>query len=557
MIFFVTVIAGMVAFSQQPAVSGDNLVVRVDLTESIVEQSPTELQNLMTNTKTVSLHDLLFAIEKAKTDSCVNALYLYFGEGGTPGWAQSEELRSAVLDFRSSGKPVVAYGNSYSQPSYYLATSATHLMLNSAGMIDFRGLAAESLFFKDMLERLGIGIDLIRPSSNAYKSAGESYTMTRFSESNRTQVRTYLQSIWNHVLNGISEARLMDSERLNYIADNLEGMLASEAYGSGLVDTLVFEAAARQLLKDTYKGKRMVDAVRYAKSGSRPLASNRIAVIYAEGNVVSGSSDGLQQGVYCDDIAKALDDAAKNDKVKAIVLRINSPGGSAVASEVMTDAVVRARTQKPVVVSMGGVAASAGYELASNATKIVAQPVTLTGSIGVFGVVPEVGGLMRKKLGITTDTVATNTNAAGMSLMRPMSPAARAMLQRNVEDFYVTFCMRVAQGRGLEVEYVDSIARGRVWTGQDALRLGLVDTLGGMELAVRLAAQEAGITDYSREVYPAPKDLMEQVMNITSAPKDKELYMRLQQWFPFYEEMNYWATMEPVQARLPFVMNID
>lgn len=554
---FFGLVAGVIAASQEAPVTGSNLIVRVDLTKEIAEQSPTELQGLMSNEKTSSLHDLLKAIHHAKTDTSVNALYLYMGDGGTTSWTQGEELRNAVLDFRTSGKPVLAFGNSYNQPAYYLATSASSILLNPAGMVDFRGLMAESLFFKEMLDRLGVGVELIRPNSNSFKSAGETYTMTSFSESNRTQVRSYLQSIWNHVVENISAARNMGVDSLNYIADNLEGVLASEARGCGLVDTLAFEAEAIRQLKECHKGKRIVDAVRYAKGRVEQPSDKHIAVIYAEGNVVGGEGDGLRQAVYGNDIAKALDDAVKNDKVKAIVLRINSPGGSAVASEVMTDAVIRAKQKKPVVVSMGGVAASAGYEMACSATKIVAQPVTLTGSIGVFGVVPEVGTMLRKKLGITTDTVATNANAAGLSVMRPMSPAARAMLQRNVEEFYVTFCMRVAEGRGLEVEYVDSIARGRVWTGIEACRLGLVDTLGGMDVAMQIAAQEAGIDKYAVTVYPAPKDLFDQLMDLTSTPKDIDLRMQIRQIIPFYDEMTYWAEMEPVQARLPFVINID
>lgn len=266
-------------------------------------------------------------------------------------------------------------------------------------------------------------------------------------------------------------------------------------------------------MNNDYKSKHTLSIAKYAQT-CQQTGSDQIAVIYAEGNVQSGQGQGYGTGVYGDAIASALDKAAKNDKVKAIVLRVNSPGGVATASEVMTDAVIRAKKKKPVVVSMGDLAASAGYEMSCMATKIVAQPTTITGSIGVFGTIPEVGTMLSKKLGITTDTVQTNANSTALSTMRPLSPTARALMQQNVEDFYVTFTSRVAEGRQLPKTFVDSIARGRVWTGRDALQLGLVDTLGGLPLAIELAAQEAGVSNYYTVRYPAKKDLVSQLSEL-------------------------------------------
>ena len=272
-----------------------------------------------------------------------------------------------------------------------------------------------------------------------------------------------------------------------------------------------------------------------------------------------GKSTGTTTAVYGDDIVKALTDAAKDKKVKAIVLRVNSPGGAVTASESMTHAVREAKKVKPVIISMSGLAASAGYEISCFGTKIVAHPTTLTGSIGVFATLPEVGNLLRQKLGITTDTVMTNKNSTGLSLYRPLSADARNMLQRNVEDFYITFTQRVADGRGLRRTYVDSIARGRVWTGLQAKEIGLVDTLGGLPLALNIAAEEAGI-DYEKttvKVFPKEKTLWEQMMEQMEDGKEEEIKARLNAIIPFYSELEHWSQMEPLQARLPFILKID
>lgn len=557
LILGIGLIAAMSSAKPSTPIMGNEIVLKIDLTKQLVEQPLNEVESIFSNGESISLHTHLKSIANAKNDSKIKALYLYMGEGGAVSWAQSEELRAAVLDFKESGKPVVAYGNAYNQPAYYLATAADKVVLNPVGMLDFRGIAAESLFLKEMMDKLGINIELIRPSNNSFKTAGETYTTTHFSDANREQVRAYISDIWNHVTANISESRNITIDSLNYLADNLESVLADEAMQARMVDTLAFENDVMQMMKQLYGGKRIVSSVRYENSIPAATATSNIAVIYAEGDVVGGTSNGMKRNVYADDIAKALNDAAADTSVKAIVLRINSPGGSAIASEIMTDAVVRAKEKKPVVVSMSSVAASAGYEIASNATTIVAQPITLTGSIGVFGVVPELGTMLRSKLGITTDTVMTNANATGLSPLRPLSPTARAMLQRNVENFYVNFCMRVAQGRSLEVEYVDSIARGRVWTGLEANRLGLVDTLGGMNLAMNIAANAANIKDYKVKVFPKEKDFMTQLLEYAGEPKDTELSMQMRQIFPFYDEMCRWATMDRIQARLPFITNID
>lgn len=538
---------------------GDNFVVELSVDGMVTESPASDLQTLFSDETGTSIEQLLRAIDAAIDDDRVNALYLHVG-GGSLSWAQAEELRNAIADFHElCEKPVIAYGEIMTQPEYYLASVADMVAVHPSGVIDFRGIGGEVMFYKGLLDKLGIHMELIRPKSNAYKSAGESYTRTNMSDDNREQVRTYICDIWNYTVESIATSRGIEVEKLNSIADNLDGYLPQDAFRNGLVDTLCFAEDIKTLLKEKCEATKIIRTNRYAKDITDKPNNSRIAVIYAEGNVVSGTSNGTRTAVYGDDIAKALTDAAKDKKVKAIVLRVNSPGGAVTASETMTRAVIAAKEKKPVVVSMSGVAASAGYEISSNASCIVAHPTTLTGSIGVFATIPELGGMLRQKLGITTDTVSTNKNSTGLSTMRPLSPTAKAMLQRNVEEFYVTFCQRVADGRGLTPEYVDSIARGRVWTGIQAQRLGLVDTLGGLTLALHIAAEKAEVEydDCTVVAYPAEKSLWEQLLEYKKGKDEVELRSRMSKFIPYYSELEDWATMEPLQARLPFILKLN
>ena len=442
-------------------------------------------------------------------------------------WASYQELRSAIDTFRTSGKPVIAYATSYSQGGYYLASVADHVYLHPAGMVDFRGIGGEVLFYKDLLDKLGIEMQLIRPESCSYKSAGEVYTMNHMSAENREQIRTYISSIWNSAITDIAASRNISTDNLNTIADTLGAFLASDALANHLVDTLCFEADVRNILKNRYQATCTLPLEKYVSNNhintNRLNHSDAIALVYAEGNVMDGYAEGFDLGIYSDDLVKSLRQATEDDNIKAIVLRVNSPGGSATASESITHAVMEARKKKPVIVSMGDLAASAGYEMSCMADAIVAQPTTITGSIGVFATVPNVGRLLKDKLGISTDTVSTNSNSASLSLTRPLSPTAQKLFTRNVEDFYKTFVSRVAEGRHMDYDSVHAIARGRVWTGADAYRIGLVDTLGGVDLAFKIAAQKAKIKDYRIVAYPKEKDFWELLSEALGEPSDSDL----------------------------------
>ncbi|MBP5677915.1 MAG: signal peptide peptidase SppA [Bacteroidales bacterium] len=543
----------------------------VDLSLISGDRTASGLMQGFGNEKTVGLVDAMQAIRNAADDSKIKGLLIK--DNGAPGisWASLEELRDVVTEFRESGKPVVAYATSYSQPGYYLASASDMVSLHPSGMVDFRGIGSEVMYYKDLLDKLGVEMQLIRPESCSYKSAGEVYTLSHMSPANREQIRAYIGSIWGTAIADIAASRNMSAEVLNKVADDLSGFMADDACTQNLVDTLCFEEDVRAMLKERYEGKQLLALEKYAKNKKKADKgiSDCIAVIYAQGNVMDGSSKGFDEGVYGDDIVKSLRKAMNDDDVKAIVLRVNSPGGQATASESMTHAVMQAKAKKPVVVSMGDLAASAGYEMSCMADVIVAQPMTITGSIGVFGTIPSVQKLMQKKLGLNSDTVSTNRNANGLTIFRPLSPAAMALMTKNVEDFYKVFVGRVAEGRNMTFDEVHKIARGRVWTGADAVKIGLVDTLGGMDLALRIAAEKAGITDYKVKNYPEEKDSWTQLSEFFSGDSDDDMELSLlakyrlarqwksSRWAPLSRVENdllYISTAEGLQARLPFIM---
>ena len=569
MILMVASVAKMDSKDMVPVRTGS--VLKVDLGRISGDRTASGLTMSIGGSKSVGLVDAVYAIRNAATDDRINALYLT--DDGLSGlsWGSLSELRDAIEDFRGK-KPVVAYATTWSQGGYYVASAANRVCVHPSGMVDFRGMGGEVMYYKDLMDKLGVEMQLIRPESCTYKSAGEVYTLNHMSAANREQIRAYISSIWNTATSAIAASRGIDAAKLNSIADNLSGYLAPDALQSGLVDALCFEEDVRRQFKDKHDGKQLLPLEDYAKGYNLTTANmpskDKIAVIYAEGNVMDGSARGMDQGVYGDDIVRALRQASEDKDVKAIVLRVNSPGGQATASESMTHAVMQAREKKPVIVSMGDLAASAGYEMSCMANVIVAQPTTITGSIGVFGTIPNVGKLLNQKLGLHVDTVGTNRNANGLNIFRPLSPTAMAMMERNVEDFYKVFVGRVAEGRGMSYDAVHQIARGRVWTGVDAKRIGLVDTLGGIDLAMSIAAEKAGLEKYAVKVYPAEKDTWTQLQELFGEATDNDLNLMAKGWLAYRwktsqkgqkalskleQDLLFVANSEGVQARIPFV----
>lgn len=578
LVMFIMMIAMVLSISNMSSenltIVKPNSVLVVDLGNIGGDRTASGLRQAFSESKTVGLIDAVDAILTAAKDNNICAIYLTDPGTSDLSWGSLTELRNALASFRESGKPVIAYATGYSQGGYYVASLSDRVCLHPSGMVDFRGIGAEVMYYKDLLDKLGIEMQLIRPESCAYKSAGEVYTLSHMSPANREQIRAYIGSVWSTVSQAIATGRSMDVDKVNAIADNLSGYLAADAKESSLVDALCFEEDVRGVLRNQYAGRQLLPLDKYATNVSisrsqKNTSRERIALIYAEGNVMDGSARGFDEGVYSDDIVKALRQAANDASVKAIVLRVNSPGGQVTASESMTHAVMQAREKKPVIISMGDLAASAGYEMSCMADVIVAQPTTITGSIGVFGTIPNMGKLMRQKLGLNADTVCTNRNAASFGMLRPWSPTAVAMMERNVEDFYKVFVGRVAEGRHMSYDAVHQIARGRVWTGADALTLGLVDTLGGIDLALRIAAEKAGVTDYSIKEYPQEKDVWTQISELFGDKTDDDLNLlskirlarkwkaarsHLKALSRFEQDVLFVTESEGLQARIPFVM---
>ena len=401
-IMFISMICMVVALgnsgSKEPTPVKAGTFLTVDMSQISGDREGSNLLVTFNNDNSVGLIDAVNAIRAAAKDDRVAGLLLKGDKGLVVSWASLTELRDALAEFKDSEKPIVAYATSYTQGEYYAASLADKVCMHPSGMVDFRGIGGEVMYYKDLLDKLGVEMQLIRPESCSYKSAGEVYTLNHMSDANREQIRAYIGSVWRTATAQIAASRSMEVSELNTIADNLSGFMAEDAVSSRLVDTLCFEEDMKQMLKERYNGKQLMSLDKYAANvkNTPNKAKDAIAVIYAEGDVMDGTAKGFDEGVYGDDIVKALKKAANDADVKAIVLRVNSPGGMATASESMTHAVMAAKEKKPVIVSMGDLAASAGYEMSCMADVIVAQPTTITGSIGVFGTIPNVGAAWLK-----------------------------------------------------------------------------------------------------------------------------------------------------------------
>jgi protease-4 len=422
------------------------------------------------------------------------------------------------------------------------------------------------MYYKDLFDKLDIDVELIRPRNNSYKSAGETYISNKMSEENREQIKAYISDIWNYVSQNIVEARKLQSvDTFNAKVSRLEYFLPKQALDNGLVDSLTFKTNVEQIIVNEVKKQFSINSpsakvnfVKYNKYRKTiptifKKQQNNIAVIYAYGDVNQGKGNALSIG--SETLVRAIEKAAKDNSVKAIVLRVNSPGGDAIASELITNEVIKAKKLKPVIVSMGDVAASAGYEMSSNASLIVASPITITGSIGVFGIMPNIARSLKNNVGLTFDTVKTNDNAI-MSLTTPRSSQSKLILQMNVENFYDNFITRVAEGRKLEKTYVDSIARGRVWSATDAKELGLVDEFGGLNKAISIAAQKAGIEQYGIVAYPKQKDILTQLLESVSEESDLQEFVKHKDGFEqLNKKIEKLSQNQGVQARIPYIIN--
>ncbi|WP_228237066.1 signal peptide peptidase SppA [Allomuricauda sp. M10] len=511
----------------------------------------------------MGLDEIIHAIKVAKEDDHIEGISITtsFLQAGM---AQTREIRQALLDFKASGKFVMAHSDFYSQKDYYLASAADEVYVNPVGALDFKGLATEVLYYKDLQEKTGIKMEVIRHGK--YKSAVEPFLSNTMSDENRTQIKELLTSIWDVILDDVSASRNISKVDLNIIADTLGGRTPKLAVASGLLDgTLHFDQYEGLLKEKTGIGEddelnyvSLMDYVQNTNSSKLLTGSDKIAVIYAQGEIFfgEGGKDYIGQGLIVD----ALQKATKNENVKAIVFRVDSPGGSALVSDIIWREMQLAKAKKPLVVSFGNVAASGGYYIGVGGDKIFAEPTTITGSIGVFGTIPNVNELA-KNVGINAEQVGTNKNSVDYSLFEPMSDSFRDVVLESIEETYGTFLERVAQGRNMTVAQVDSLAQGRVWSGIDAKANGLVDELGNLDDAIAAAAEMAGLESYGIRQYPKYKSDFERFMEDLGGMKTKIGQELIQEEigteaYKMLKEFKDLSKQEGIQARMPFSLNI-
>jgi protease-4 len=560
-------IAGIIAAAGADKVVAvsENSILHIRLDHPITERTsknPLDELNLpgISVSRNIGLNDILASIAKAKTDDHIKGIYLDLS-GTQTGQATASEIRGALLDFKKSGKFIIAYSEVYSKLDYYLVSVADKVYLNPQGYLEFSGFHSEVTFFKGALDKLGIEAQVIKVGT--YKSAVEPYVMDHMSDANRLQVSSFLGSIYDHYLSGIAGSRKIPKDTLFSIANELRVQQPQDAFALHLVDGLKYKDEVISELKKRTKtadGKTLasVSLEDYANSVNKVTGSSntRIALIYASGEITGGEggNDVVGSGLLSRDIRRVRLD----DKVKAVVFRINSPGGSALASDVIWREVMLTRKVKPVVVSMGDVAASGGYYIACAADSIFAQPNTITGSIGVFGILPNMQNFFNDKLGITFDGVKTGNYADLGDMARPLSPAERVIIQNQVNKVYDDFTGRVASGRKKTKEYINSIGQGRVWSGSQALSNGLVDRLGTLNDAIHSAAKMARLKDYRLVSYPAIKDPIQSLFE-SSGDKLKDYFTRqeLGESYTYYEQLRSITRLRGIQSRLPYQLTIN
>jgi protease-4 len=575
MLLFIFLIAGLVSslatIGEQSITVKENSLLIIKLDNRIVERksnNPFEELEIpgMERTSTTGLNQVFHAISQAKSDNKIKGIYLELSEIGA-GYATTEEIRNALIDFKSSGKFVYAYSDAISQKAYYLASVADSLMLNPVGMFDFRGLSAEHTFFKKALDKFGIEMQIVRGKDNKFKSAVEPFMYDKMSPANKEQTTLYLATIWNHLLKGISESRKISIDSLNQYANSVMTFRTAEtAQKSGFFDRLKYRD---QVLADLRKLAGLKENAEipiltiseYDKIPSdvkaKALIKNKIAVVYAEGEIDTGSGNSSHD-INSKDVSQGMREARIDTTVKAIVFRVNSPGGSAFGSEVIWREVKLASEVKPVIVSMGDYAASGGYYISVPAAVILANHMTITGSIGVFGTIPNFGDLLNNKIGITFDKVMTNEHSDMPSVTRKMTPFETSLMQSYVESTYNTFVSHVAAGRKMTTSNVDSIGQGRVWSGVNAKSNHLIDDFGGMKEALKIAAEKAGINEYRIKELPKQKDpFAELLKNFSVSMQTKMMESVLGSSFDYWKNLSREANAKGIYTRMPFNLEIN
>ena len=560
-------IVGMIASESSAKDVSDNTVMVLDMSGMLNERSESTFMDEISggNSGLIGLDDVLAAIKKAKNNDKIKGIYIEAGMFAADSYASLTAIRNALLDFKKSGKWIIAYGDIYTQGCYYVASVADKVFLNPSGRVDWHGIASQPVFLKDLMEKFGVKMQVAKVG--AYKSATEMFTGDKMSDANREQVTVYINGLWQNICKGVSESRKISVDSLNAYADRLITLADSKDFVKyKFVDKLIYTddiktEINKMLKKEADEKINTVSLADMKVVKSKEDKGDEIAVYYAYGNIVDQEAGNMMSEGHsivgktvCEDLKELMD----NDDVKAVVIRINSGGGSAYASEQIWHYVEMLKKKKPVVVSMGGMAASGGYYISSGANWIVAEPTTLTGSIGIFGMFPDMSGLLTEKLGIKFDEVKTNKNSTFGTQARPFTAEEMAYLENYINRGYSLFRSRVAQGRKMSIAQVEKIAQGRVWLGQDALKIKLVDELGGLNKAVAKAAKLAKLKEYHTASYPGKTDWIDQLLNMTSGGNYINAQMR-QTFGEYYEPFMLLRSMDKqsaIQARIPFMLNI-
>ncbi len=501
----------------------------------------------------LGLNTTIRALEYAKGDTRIKGIYLEVGNL-SGGYAAMQELRAALKSFRESGKFIYAYSEGYGQAEYYVASAASDIFLHPQGSLEWKGLSMQLMFYKPALEKLNIDVQIFRHGK--FKSAIEPYMLDKMSDANRKQGEQFLNSIWQTMVNEVSQSRQISNDSLNYFADNLSISLPQEAFDKKLVDRLSYEdqvitTLKKQLKLDEKSKINFTGLNNYLAQLPETNNSTKIAVIYANGEINGGQGDEEQIGSV--GLVKAINEARKNENVKAVVLRVNSPGGSALASDVIWREVYLTNKVKPVIVSMGNYAASGGYYISCPATKIMAQANTITGSIGVFGIIPNIQKALSQHLGVNIDTVNTNKHSDGGGILRASDEKEKRVIQNSIESIYTTFITKVAEGRKTTPALIDSIAQGRVWSGRDALSIGLVDELGGLNDAVKLAAKLTNTKSYEVLELPRMRDAISKLLGKKESEAEQAFVKKqLGGFYEYYKHVQNLVQTKEIQAKLPY-----
>ena len=562
-------IIGMIASGNAAQNVEKNSVFVLNLSGTISEQGSENPLSMFTgdNSLNSGLNDILSSIKKAKANDDIKGIYIEAGALAA-NYATLQEIRNALADFRKSGKWIVAYGDFYTQGAYYVASVANKVYINPKGIVDWHGIGAQTMFYKDFMAKFGVKWEVVKVGT--FKSATETFTEEKMSDANRLQTQTFIDGTWRNVCDAVSKSRGISVDSLNSYADSYLALQATETLVKAkMVDGMMYGDQVKDAVKKMMKLDKDDDIAQLTlndmlnvKDGK--VEGSEIAVYYAEGDIVQDPKAATMFGnnnyIASRKVCKDLEDLMNDDDVKAVVVRINSGGGDAYASEQMWHQMSELRKVKPVVVSMGDYAASGAYYMSAPASWIVAQPNTLTGSIGIFAVIPDFSGLVTSKLGVRFDEVKTNRNSTFGNLMaRPFNAEEKAMLQASVNRGYSLFRQRVAEGRRLPVESVEKIAQGRVWLATDALNIKLVDQLGGIDDAVKKAAQLAKLKDYYTSDYPAAASWMDNLLNSMSSSGtylDEQLRQTLGDFYQPFTMLRSIDKREAIQARIPYAISI-